>query len=212
MSLSLLVADDHQMMRMGLSAALERRTGFGVVAQVSSGAEAVVQVGLCQPDIAIVDVRLPDMSGFEVCTQILAGKGHTAVLLIATHDWDINLAHAYQCGAAGFLAKVQPLGVLIASIEQIARGQSAYTESQLRRVQWWQTEVHGRLAALTSREQDVFWALAQGYTNSEVAQQLHISSRTVESHVSHVLQKLELESRRQVRRWAAQNHLLAFRS
>ena len=207
MTPTILIADDHQMIRTGLSAALERRGGFTVVAQASTGAEAISQAVAHQPDVAVLDVRLPDMAGFAVCQQIIDECPETAVIMIATHDWDIDLAQAYHCGASGFLAKELSLNALIKAISEVANGRSAYTPDQHTRIKQWQTDVNGRLALLTDREEDVFWAMAQNQTNAEIADALHISIRTVESHVRHILQKLELPSRGDMRHWAGKNHL-----
>ena len=208
MTPTILIADDHQMIRAGLSTALERRGDFTVVAQASTGAEAIAQAITHQPDVVVLDVRLPDMAGFAVCQRVVEECPQTAVLMIATHDWDIDLAQAYNCRASGFLAKELSLNALIRAISEVANGRSAYTPDQYTRINKWQTDVNGRLALLTDREEDVFQAVLLGQTNSEIAKELHISGRTVESHVSHILRKLAIDSRRELRRWAADNHLV----
>jgi DNA-binding NarL/FixJ family response regulator len=208
MSHTLIIADDHQMIRTGLSASLERRGGFLVVAQASTGAEAILAAREHQPDVVILDMRLPDMAGFRVCHQIVSNCPETAVLMLATDDWDVHLTQAYDCGASGFLSKELALESLIDAVTQVAEGQSAYTPQQHERIQQWQTNINSRLSSLTDREEDVFWAMIQNQTNSEIADALHISIRTVESHVRHILQKLDLSSRRELRRWAVKNHLM----
>lgn len=206
--LTLLLADDHQMIRAGLSSTLERRGGFRVVAQVSSGSEAVQAAVEKRPSVAVLDVRLPDTSGFHVCQTLTERCPETAVLMLATHDWDVDLARAYRCGAAGFLAKELRFAMLIQAIEQAAGGETVYTAAQIGRINRWQKEVEDRLTELTEREQEVFETLLEGCTNQEIALRLHISGRTVESHVGHILRKLNLTSRRQLRRWAGEHHLL----
>ena len=208
MTTTLLLADDHQMIRSGLSASLERRGQFNVIAQAATGAEAIAQTIICKPDVVILDVRLPDIDGFVVCREIKAQLPETAVLLIATHDWDVDLAQSYYSGAAGFLAKELSLQSLICAIEEVAKGQFVYTPSQKKRIQQWEHNVNGLLATLTRREEDVFQAIVQSQTNLEISKKLHISVRTVETHVSHILRKLNLSSRRELRQWAVDNHLV----
>lgn len=207
MAPTLIIADDHQMIRTGLSTALTRRGGFTVVAQASTGAEAIMAAGEHQPDVVILDMCLPDMAGFTACHQIVDECAETAVLMIATDDWDVYLTQAYVCGASGFLAKELALESLIEAVTQVAAGQTVFTPYQHERIQQWHTDITSRLSSLTDRELDVFWAMTQNQTNSEIADTLHISIRTVESHVRHILQKLDLSSRRELRRWAMKNHL-----
>jgi len=212
MALTLIIADDHQMIRTGLSAALTRQGGFSVVTQASTGAEAIVAVRTHQPDVVILDMCLPDMAGFTACQKIVDECAETAVLMIATDDWDVYLTQAYVSGASGFLAKELALESLIDAVSQVATGQTAFTPQQHKRIQQWQTKITSRLSSLTDREQDVFWAMAQNQTNAEIAETLHISIRTVESHVRHILQKLDLSSRRELRRWAVKNHLMMMKA
>lgn len=207
MTPTLIIADDHQMIRTGLSAALTRRGGFSVVAQASTGAEAIVAASKHQPDVVILDMCLPDMAGFTACQKIVDECVETAVLMIATDDWDVYLTQAYASGASGFLAKELALESLIEAVTQVAAGKNAFTPHQHERIQQWHTDITSRLSSLTGREEDVFWAMTHNQTNAEIADTLHISIRTVESHVRHILQKLDLSTRRELRRWAVKNHL-----
>ncbi len=214
---TLLIADNHQMMRIGLTTALEQQGNFMVVAQASTGREAIKMAAQHQPDVCIVDVNLPDMSGLDVCGELESYASETAVstsakqavLMIATDDWDVYLTRAHTCGASGFLAKELSLEALVQAITAVAQGKTVFTPQQCQRVKQWQAEVGKPLNTLTDREKDVFHALLLGHTNPEIANRLHISIRTVESHVTHILQKLKLSSRRQLRRWAHEHHLVA---
>ncbi len=208
MGVTLLLADNHRMVRTSLATALTRCGGLSIVGEASTGREAISQAVGLRPQVVIVDVRLPDCTGFAVCEAIGRRRPDSAVLLLATQDWDVDLARGFASGAAGFLAKELALSDLEAAIWRVARGEKVYSAEQRQRIQAWQADVGVHLDTLTAREAEVFEALLHGLTNLEIAQQLHISTRTVESHVTHILRKLDVADRRALRHWARRNKLM----
>jgi len=207
-TIDLLVADSHEMVRRGLCLALERGSGLAVVAEADEVGQAVEKVEQHHPQVVLVDMHLPGGGGAEACSQITACCPGTAVLVLSAFDWDIYLAQALAAGAAGFIVKEAGTAELIRAVRTVAQGGRAFTASQLQRVRTWQREVGAKLEALTPRQLEVLPLVARGRSNAEIAQALVISVKTVESHVSGILAKLDVSSRRDVIRWARRTHVL----
>lgn len=206
---TLVLVDEHTLVRQGLRLELEQTHNLTVVAEVCSAEQAIKITQQRCPNVVLSDTELPDRSGVEACRMIKAHCEDTAVVLLSTHDWDAYLARAWAAGANGFVAKTASATELIQTIQQAALGERQFTATQLQRIQRWQAEVEGRLHALTSREQAVLRQIALERTNAEIAHELTITLKTVETHVCRVLAKLEVRSRRDARTWATRTHALA---
>ena len=197
------LADDHPIVRSGLRHELDQAGDLLVVAEMSRVCAILDRVRQEGPDVAVLGVEFPDGNGIEACRQIKASCPQTAVLIFTAFDQDTYLAQAWAAGAAGYLVKGVDLDVVIEAIRRVARGEQTYTPEQLRRIRAWQERVEKPLQSLTARETEVLKLMAEALTNAEIAERLHISPKTVETHVQQVRRKLGLESRRDAIAWAS---------
>src|SRR6266568_2827757 len=209
--LRVLVVDDHEVVRQGLVALLNRRPGFQVVAEAGTVEEAMAQARRHQPDLVIMDVRLPDGSGVEACRDIRAELPATRVVMLTSFPDDEAVFSAIVAGASGYLLKQIRARDLVAALEAVARGESlldpAVTEKVLERVRRIATGgATDELAALTAQEQKILLLVAEGKTNKEIASEIFLSDKTVKNYVSSILSKLNLERRAQAAAFVAKHH------
>ena len=208
----LLVVDDHEVVRQGLVALLDRRPNFQVVAEAGTVEEALAQARLHQPDIVIMDVRLPDGSGVEACREIRADLPDTRVVMLTSFPDDEAVLSAIVAGAAGYLLKQIRARDLVSALEAVGRGESlldpAVTERVLARVrQIASGEIHDELAGLTPQERKILMLVAEGKTNKIIAAEIFLSDKTVKNYVSSILAKLNLERRAQAAAFVARHRL-----
>ena len=206
--LRLLVVDDHEVVRQGLVALLDRRAGFEVVAQAGSVEEATAQARVQRPDIVGMDVRLPDGSGVEACREIRAELPETRVIMLTSFPDDEAVLSAIVAGASGYLLKQIRARDLVAALEAVGRGESlldpAVTERVLERVRRIASgQANDELSVLTPQEQKILLLVAEGKTNKEIAADVFLSDKTVKNYVSSILSKLNLERRAQAAAFVA---------
>ena len=206
--LRLLVVDDHEVVRQGLVALLDRRPGFQVVAQAGSVQEAIAHARVQRPDIVVMDVRLPDGSGVEACREIRAELPDTRVIMLTSFPDDEAVLSAIVAGASGYLLKQIRARDLVAALEAVGRGESlldpAVTERVLERVRRIaKGESNDELSVLTPQEQKILMLVAEGKTNKEIATDVFLSDKTVKNYVSSILSKLNLERRAQAAAFVA---------
>ena len=210
--LRLLVVDDHEVVRQGLVALLDRRAGFEVVAQAGSVAEAITVAALHEPDLVIMDVRLPDGSGIEACREIRAARPGTRVVMLTSYPDEEAVLSAIIAGASGYLLKQIRGRDLVSALEAVGRGESlldsAVTEKVLERVRRMASgSATDELADLTSQERRILLLVAEGKTNKEIAAEIFLSDKTVKNYVSSILAKLNLQRRTQAAAFVAKRHL-----
>jgi two-component system response regulator DevR len=203
---TLLVVDDHEVVRQGLVALLDRRTGFQVVAEAGTAAEALEQARRFQPDLVVMDVRLPDGSGIEVCRDIRSELPDTRVVMLTSYPDEDAVLAAIVAGASGYLLKQVRARDLVAALETVAAGGSlldpAVTGKVLERMRRIATD-DDELAALTRQERKILALVAEGKTNKEIAAEVFLSDKTVKNYVSSILAKLNLERRAQAAAYVA---------
>ena len=210
--LRLLVVDDHEVVREGLVALLERRPAFTVVAQVGTAAEAIEAARTHRPDLVIMDIRLPDGSGIEATREIRAENPAIRVLMLTSYPDEEAVFAAIVAGASGYLLKQIRGGDLIAALEAVGRGESlldpAVTEKVLERIRAIARGTYrDELAQLTAQERKILLLVAEGQTNKEIAAQVFLSDKTVKNYVSSILAKLNLQRRTQAAAYVARHRL-----
>jgi two-component system, NarL family, response regulator DevR len=210
--LTLIVVDDHEVVRQGLVALLGRRPGFQVVAEAGTVAESIEAARRFQPDLVIMDVRLPDGSGIEACREIRAELPNTRVVILTSYPDEDAVLSAIVAGASGYLLKQVRARDLVAALEAVARGESlldpAVTGRVLERVRRIATSNEpDELAQLTPQEQKILLLVAEGKTNKEIAAEVFLSDKTVKNYVSSILSKLNLERRAQAAAFVAKHRI-----
>ncbi len=206
-----LVVDDHEVVRAGLVAMLDRRPGFQVVAEAGTVAESIDMARRFQPDLVIMDVRLPDGSGIEACREIRAEVPGARVVMLTSYPDEEAVFSAIVAGASGYLLKQVRGRDLVAALEAVGRGESlldpAVTEKVLERVRRIASgNANDELAQLTSQEQKILLLVAEGKTNKEIAADVFLSDKTVKNYVSSILSKLNLQRRAQAAAYVAKRH------
>jgi two-component system, NarL family, response regulator DevR len=210
--LRLLIVDDHEVVRQGLVALLDRREGFQVVAEAGTVAEAVEQARRHQPEIVVMDVRLPDGSGIEACREIRADLPATRIVMLTSYPDEEAVLSAIVAGASGYLLKQIRARDLVTALEAVGRGESlldpAVTEKVLERVRRIATGSQpDELSALTAQERKILMLVAEGKTNKEIAAEVFLSDKTVKNYVSSILSKLNLERRAQAAAFVAKRRI-----
>jgi two-component system, NarL family, response regulator DevR len=209
--LRILVVDDHEVVRQGLVSLLDRRPGFEVVAQAGTVAESIAQAARYEPDLVIMDVRLPDGSGIEACREIRAARPKTRVVMLTSYPDEEAVLSAIIAGASGYLLKQIRGRDLVSALESVGRGESlldsAVTEKVLERVRRLASGSSDELADLTGQERKILLLVAEGKTNKEIATDVFLSDKTVKNYVSSILSKLNLQRRTQAAAFVAKRHL-----
>lgn len=200
MTIRVLVADDQWMVRDGFRMLLKNADGIEIVAEAENGLEAVEKVARFQPNVVLMDIRMPTLDGLEATRRILAADELVRVLILTTFDLDEYIYEALRAGASGFVLKDDPPEQLLAAIRTVAAGDALLSPSVTRRVIKQFTKLPPRTPPtgfdeLTSREREVLQLLAQGLSNAEIGTQLYIGETTVKTHVTRVLQKLDVRDR-----------------
>jgi DNA-binding NarL/FixJ family response regulator len=210
--LRLLVVDDHEVVREGLVALLSRRDEFQVVAEAGTVAESLAATRRFEPDLVIMDVRLPDGSGIEACREIRAEFPTTRVVMLTSYPDEEAVLSAILAGASGYLLKQIRGRDLVTALEAVGRGDSlldpAVTERVLERVRRIANgEERDELGDLTAQERKILLLVADGKTNKEIATEVFLSDKTVKNYVSSILSKLNLQRRAQAAAFVAKHRL-----
>jgi two-component system response regulator DevR len=206
--ITLLVVDDHEVVRQGLVALLARRPNLHVVAEAGTVAEAIEAARRFQPELVIMDVRLPDGSGIEACREIREERPETRVVMLTSYPDEDAVLSAIVAGASGYLLKQVRARDLVDALERVARGESlldpAVTGRVLERVRRIATgDQPDELSQLTPQERKILALVAEGKTNKEIAAEVFLSDKTVKNYVSSILAKLNLERRAQAAAYVA---------
>jgi DNA-binding NarL/FixJ family response regulator len=210
MPIRVLVADDQDIVRAGLRMILDAQPGIEVVGEAADGREAVALARALRPDVCLFDIRMPEIDGIEATRQ-LAGPDiddPLAVVVITTFDLDEYVHGALKAGARGFLLKDAGPALLTQAIHAAALGDALIAPSITARLLATFADTHGRprsaqpIEPLTSREEEVLIPVAQGWTNSEIADGLHISISTVKAHLASLMRKLDARNRVEIAMWA----------
>lgn len=204
------IADDQQLVRAGFRMILDAEPGFEVVGEAADGLAAVNLVTREEPEVVLMDIRMPHLDGIEATRQITASGAATRVLVVTTFDVDEYVARAVRAGASGFLLKDTPPEELLRAIRVVADGDALLAPSSTRHlIEQYVTGTAPELAdggdvlaSLTDREREVLGLLARGLSNAEIAEELVLGETTVKTHVGRVLSKLDVRDRVQAVVWA----------
>jgi DNA-binding NarL/FixJ family response regulator len=199
MSVKLLLADDHTLMRQGLRHILESQPDFDIVAEANSGIEAVEAAREHKPDVAVVDVAMKELNGIEAAAQILKNSPRTAVVMLSMYSDERYVTRAVKAGARGYVLKNSAGEELIQAIQAVQRGGAFFSPSVSRMFQDGLTAridpaAEDRFDLLTSRERQIYQLLAEGNSNKDIANRLSLSLHTVETHRWRIMEKLDLHS------------------
>jgi DNA-binding NarL/FixJ family response regulator len=193
--LRIVIADDHPVVRAGLRGLLDGDPGFEVVAEAADGRAAVEATERLRPDIVLMDLQMPVMSGTEAIRRIRAMAGAPPVLVLTTYDNDSQILGAIAAGAAGYLLKDTPVEALFGAIRSAVAGGSPLAPSVAARVLRHVGGAGGDSGPLSAREREVLARVARGRSNGEIARDLRISEATVKTHLIHIYEKLDVQDR-----------------
>jgi two-component system, NarL family, response regulator DevR len=211
-TIRILIADDHEVVRIGLAAMLAAQDGFDVVAQAAKGDEAVRLAEVHRPDVVVMDIRMPGGSGIDACRAITARRPRTPVIMLTSHADSDALFDSIEAGASGYVLKRIGSQELVGAIRTVAAGGSlldpAVTRPVLERIRnAGRLEEAGAFADLTEQERRVLAHIADGASNRQIADRMGLAEKTVRNYVSNILAKLALESRSQAAAYAIRNRL-----
>jgi two-component system response regulator DevR len=208
----IVIVDDHEVVRLGLRSLLERHSEFEIVGEAGNGREALEKVATLQPDVVVLDIRMPGMSGVEVCQQINERFPNTKVIMLTSYAEDEMLFAAIRAGAAGYVLKQIGGDDLVRAIEAVGRGDALLDPTltqrvfdQVRKAQ--RDEEASAFAELTNQEMQVLQLVSEGRTNREIAEALYLGEGTVRNYVSNILGKLGVANRAEAAAYAVQHNL-----
>jgi DNA-binding NarL/FixJ family response regulator len=207
----IIIADDHELVRKGLAAVVAETGTWKVVAEAGNGRQAVQLVSEHKPDIAILDLTMPELNGLEATRQILAAEPQTRVLILTAHESEQLIREVLGAGAQGYVLKSDAGRILIGAVESLLEGRTFFTskvarmvlEGYLRSPAETQT-----LPTLSGREREIVQLLAEGRSNKEVARKLDISVKTAETHRSNIMRKMQFDSLSDLVRYAVRNKII----
>jgi two-component system response regulator DevR len=199
--ITVFLLDDHEIVRRGLADLLAAADGISVVGEAATAAEAVVRIPAARPDVALLDARLPDGNGIDVCRDVRSAVPATNCLILTSYDDDDAVFAAVMAGAAGYLLKEIRGTNLVEAIRQVAAGRSlldpAVTDRLIGRLRSGVGQDR-RLAGLSPRDREILDLIADGLTNRQIGERLFLAEKTVKNYVSALLAKLGMERRTQV--------------
>ncbi|MGH3849461.1 MAG: response regulator [Pseudonocardiaceae bacterium] len=199
-AVSVVLADDHPMFLEGLKIALTASEGITVLAEASTGEEAIQMAAHHQPDVVLMDINMPGINGIEATQQIVGASPHIGVLVLTMFHQDENVFRAMRAGARGYLLKGADQAEIARAIRSVAAGDAIFGPALARRLIGYFAAGRGSalpFAGLTEREREVLELVAQGCNNPDIARRLYLSPKTVRNHVSNVFAKLQVTSRAQ---------------
>ena len=205
--MKILLVDDHEMVRLGLKSYLDLQADVEVVAESSNGREGVELALELRPDVIIMDIVMPEMNGIEATMAILETWPEAKILILTSYLDNEKIYPVLDAGAKGYMLTTSSADEILHAIRKVARGEIAIETEVSKKVQYHRNhiELHDDL---TARERDILGLLAKGYENQRIADELYISLKTVKTHVSNILSKLEVSDRTQAVVYAFQHHLV----
>ncbi len=209
----LMIVDDHEVVRLGMRAAFELEADINVVGEASNGAEALAKTSVLDPQVILMDVRMPKMNGIEACREIKSAHPNVFILMITSYTDEEAVLASIVAGASGYLLKNVSRAELLKAIRSVAGGQSLLDPDAAQRARTRMTTLasgteHLPGEELTEREREVLALVARGYTNKQIADSLSVTEKTARNHVSHILEKLGLSRRSEAAAYAVEHKLI----
>jgi two-component system response regulator NreC len=211
----ILLADDHNVMRKGLRLLLESQPGFTVVCEAADGRQAVEQAEATQPDVAVLDITMPNLNGIEAAQRIVVASPGTSIVILSMHSDEGYVLRALKAGAKGYILKDSAESDLIEAIENVHKGKTFFSlEVSKMLVEDYVREIRNKgtqdsYESLTSREREVLQLLAEGKANKEIAGALNLSLYTIETHRRNLQEKLNLHSFPELVLYAVRNQVIS---
>lgn len=211
----ILIADDHGIVRKGLRLQLEQSPDFQVVGEAADGREAARMAEELKPDVVVMDIAMPNLNGIQATAQIVKRNPHIAVIILSMHSDESYLMRTLAAGAKGYLLKDTAEVDLYRAVQSVAQGKSFFSpaiantllEDYMRQLQ--QRGLQDSYDLLTEREKEIFQLLAEGKSNKEVATTLNLSTSTVETHRTRLMQKLDLHSSAEIVLYAVRKKIIS---
>lgn len=211
MTIRILLADDHTMFRQGLRELIERKTDFTIVAEAANGREALEQIARHQPDIALLDIQMPELDGVAVARAVARSYPDVKIVMLTMYRQDEHLVEAINAGARGYLLKDADADELLSVLDRVGRGESAIDLALAQQV----AAAKHRLAAsaayaqsFTQRERQILELLAMGHDNKTIAAKLFLAEKTIGNRLSEIFQKLDATNRTQAALLAVQHGVI----
>jgi DNA-binding NarL/FixJ family response regulator len=199
--IQILIADDHPVFRDGLRVLLTSAAEMSVVGETTNGAETVSMATTLQPDVILMDVRMPELNGIEATRQIISTSPHIGILVLTMYEDDASVFAAMQAGARGYLLKGADRDEILGAIRTVNTGGAIFSAAIAQRLMHYfstlEPTVPRAFPDLTDREREILTLLAQGYTNTTIAERLVLSPKTVRNNVSNIFSKLQVVDRAQ---------------
>lgn len=216
MKTSVIIADDHTIVRDGIKALLSEQEDIVIIGEASNGSELFRLLSLTTADIILLDISMPDLSGIEICERLRTDYPQIKVLILSMYTTEEYIFNAIKAGAHGYLPKNISQPELLEAIRSISQGREYFNEtisniilkSYINKAKNAETENDIREHSLSKRELEVLRLFAEGFSNSEIGTRLFISPRTVESHKNHIMQKINLKSPVDLIKFAIKNHIV----
>lgn len=205
--MKILLVDDHQMVRLGLKSYLELQEDIAEVSEAVNGKEGIEQALASRPDVIIMDIVMPEMNGIEATLAILKEWPEAKILILTSYLDNEKIYPVLDAGAHGYMLKTSSAEEILRAVKKVAKGEFAIETEVSKKVEYHRNHIELH-EDLTARERDILGLLAKGYENQRIADELFISLKTVKTHVSNILSKLEVSDRTQAVVYAFQHHLV----
>ena len=205
--MKILLVDDHEMVRLGLKSYLDLQADVDVVAESADGRAGVEKALELRPDVIVMDIVMPEMNGIEATLAILKEWPEAQILILTSYLDNEKIYPVLDAGAKGYMLKTSSADEILQAIRKVAKGEIAIETEVSKKVQFHRNHIELH-EDLTARERDILGLLAKGYENQRIADELYISLKTVKTHVSNILSKLEVSDRTQAVVYAFQHHLV----
>lgn len=214
-SLRIVLADDHAVVRQGLRSLLEQQPGWTVVAEAATGKDAVTKVREFKPDVAILDISMPSLNGLEAARQIVEGGSKTRILILTIYDSDTMIREMLDTGVKGYVLKSDAARDLVVAVEALQHNKTFFTskvaemilDGYLKKAKN-PTETEPAASRITPRQREILKLLAEGKTSKDVAVALGMSTKTVETHRSNIMKRLNCHSLGELVRYALRNQII----